>query len=86
MQLESDLAIRNTRKIIETGEVDAIFVGPADLSVSLGVDVGHEAVTSRVQTVAEVCTELSIPCGIAVGDPRLCCQTCKKWILIRLGE
>lgn len=69
VQLESDLAVRNTRKIIETGQVDAIFVGPADLSVSLGVDIGHEEVTTRVQTVLEVCTELSIPCGVAVGDP-----------------
>jgi 4-hydroxy-2-oxoheptanedioate aldolase len=69
VQLESDLAIRNTRRIIETGKVDAIFVGPADLSVSLGVGIGDEEVTTRVQNVLDVCTELSIPCGVAVGDP-----------------
>ncbi len=86
VQLESDLAIRNTRQIIETGQVDAIFVGPADLSVSLGVDIGHEEVTTRVQSVLEVCTELSIPCGGSRRRPGIRCQPCKKWILIRLGE
>jgi 4-hydroxy-2-oxoheptanedioate aldolase len=69
-QVESDLAVRNIPDILAAGAVDALFVGPADLSVSLGVSATSPELTSRIHRVVEHCRAAGVPCGTAIGaDP-----------------
>jgi 4-hydroxy-2-oxoheptanedioate aldolase len=69
-QIESELGVRAAAGMIQTGEVDALFVGPADLGVSLGVAADSALLAEHTATVLEVCVEGGVPCGIAIGaDP-----------------
>ncbi|MET7399352.1 aldolase/citrate lyase family protein [Dactylosporangium sp. NPDC005572] len=69
-QIESDAGVRSARAIAEGGRVDALFVGPADLSVSLGMPADSAEVVERIHHVVEQCKAASRPCGIAIGaDP-----------------
>ena len=69
-QIESDTGVQNSQAIAVDGKVDALFVGPADLSVSLGVSGEDPALTSRIRHVVDQCREASLPCGTAIGaDP-----------------
>ncbi len=69
-QVESDTAVQNAAALLDSGAVDALFVGPADLSVALGVGLTDPEVTTRIQHVVQQCRAASIPCGTAIGaDP-----------------
>lgn len=69
-QIESDAGVEAVPEILAQGHVDALFVGPADLSVSLGRPADHPDVTSRVQRVSDACRDAGRPCGTATGaDP-----------------
>lgn len=69
-QVESDLAVRNVPAVLAEGIVDALFVGPADLAVSLGVGAASSELTTRINQVVEECRAAGVPCGTAIGaDP-----------------
>lgn len=69
-QIESDAAVVAAGDMIGDGHIDALFVGPADLSVSLGRTADDPEVVDRMRTVARQCREASVPCGTAIGaDP-----------------
>lgn len=69
-QVESDLAVRNVPDVLAAGAVDALFVGPVDLAVSLGFGTNSSELTSRIDQVVEHCRAAGVPCGTAIGaDP-----------------
>lgn len=71
-QIESDAGVRAASEMATDGHVQALFVGPADLSVSLGMAADDVEVTRRIQQVADDCRTAGVPCGTAVGaDPEL---------------
>ena len=69
VQVETKEAVEDIDAILAVPGVDAALMGPADLSVSLGVqDVAHPLVTEYTQRVADAAKRLNLPCGTHVGD------------------
>lgn len=71
LQAESRQAIDNIAAIAATDGVDAILIGPYDLSASLGHigDVTHPDVQAAIDTVAAACETAGIQLGIFGVSP-----------------
>ncbi len=69
-QAEHIDAARNIGKIIAEPGVDAIFVGPFDLSASLNKpgNITDPEVQQAIERIRIACTTKPIPCGIIVRD------------------
>ncbi len=66
LQIEHADAIEALEDIAAVNGVDALFVGPYDLSASLGVsgDVDNSRVSTAIDRVAEVCRQVGLTAGI----------------------
>jgi 2-dehydro-3-deoxyglucarate aldolase len=66
VQAEHIDAVNNMEAIVQVPGLDAVFVGPYDLSASLGRlgDVNHPDVVSAIEHVTEVCKAAHLPLGI----------------------
>jgi 2-keto-3-deoxy-L-rhamnonate aldolase RhmA len=76
VQLETPQAVANLEAIAAVPGVDAIFLGPADLSGSMG-HVGqltHPAVMSLMADAAQRCKVLGMPVGTVGGTPEVVVQ------------
>jgi 4-hydroxy-2-oxoheptanedioate aldolase len=78
LQVETKQGVENLDKMLKVPGVDAVFVGPADLSQTLGIpgDTAHPEVQKYVARVFESCHKAGIPCGIHTYDH----ATCTNWI------
>jgi 2-dehydro-3-deoxyglucarate aldolase len=66
--IENETAIDNLDDILAVPELGFVFIGPADLSVSVGrpLETGSEAVQGRIERIVRRCTEADVPvAGIA---------------------
>ncbi|MBB5167834.1 HpcH/HpaI aldolase/citrate lyase family protein [Mycobacterium sp. AZCC_0083] len=56
--------------IVSTDDLTAVFVGTADLAVSMGYlhDLANPAVTQAVMRIATVCLEQQMPFGVFTGN------------------
>jgi len=73
VQLETPLALAHLEAIAGTEGVDALFVGPADLSAAMG-HVGeftHPAVMQAMADAARRCKALGKPIGTIGGTPEV---------------
>ena len=71
VQVESAEGVANVDELVAVDGVDVIFIGPTDLSHSLG-HVGnpsHPEVQTAMQRIAEVVTASDKALGIFVGAP-----------------
>jgi 2-keto-3-deoxy-L-rhamnonate aldolase RhmA len=76
VQLETPQACAQLDAIAAVDGVDAVFVGPADLSGAMG-HVGqatHPAVMDLMGKVAQRCIQLGMPCGTVGGTPEAVAQ------------
>jgi len=66
VQAESAEAVENIESIVGVPGLDAILVGPYDLSASMGLpgQVDHPDVKAAIQHVAEACFDAKMPIGI----------------------
>lgn len=66
VQVESREAVANIQAIAQVPGVNAVFLGPYDLTESLGIpgQFGHPAFLAAVSTVATSCRGLQVPLGI----------------------
>jgi 2-dehydro-3-deoxyglucarate aldolase/4-hydroxy-2-oxoheptanedioate aldolase len=73
VQIESVGALNEVDAIAATDGVDVLFVGPADLSHSLGVpgQFGHETYLAALDTVIAACRAHGKAPGILVYDPAI---------------
>jgi 2-keto-3-deoxy-L-rhamnonate aldolase RhmA len=71
VQIETLAALERLESIAAVPGVDSIFVGPADLSASMGHlgDMGHADVQAKLADAAKRCRTLGKPCGIVGGTP-----------------
>ena len=78
VQAESPRAIENVASIAATPGVDCIFVGPADLSVGLGIpgQVTHPKEIAAIDKVIDVCRQHDLIPGIHMSNV----ATLKGWI------
>jgi len=65
VQCEHARAVENIESIAAVDGLDAVFLGPYDLSASLGHpgDIGHPAVTEAIGRVTDVCQAAGMPLG-----------------------
>ena len=66
VQAESPEAVKNIESIVCVQGLDAVLVGPYDLSASMGLpgQVDHPDVKAAIQHVADVCQQAGMPIGI----------------------
>ena len=78
VQAETPQAIENLESIAATPGVDSIFVGPADLSVSMGIpgQVTHPREVEAIERVIEVSRQHHVIPGIHMSHV----ATLKEWI------
>jgi 2-keto-3-deoxy-L-rhamnonate aldolase RhmA len=78
VQAESPEAIENLEAIADVPGVDSIFVGPFDLSVSLGIPgkLQDPQEVAAIERVVEVCRQRGIVSGIMLFDK----EHTKDWI------
>ena len=78
VQAESPEAIGNLESIATTPGVDAIFVGPSDLSVNLGIPgkISHPDEVEAINKVVDVCQKHKIIPGIHMSN----LDMLKAWI------
>ncbi|MBP1988563.1 HpcH/HpaI aldolase family protein [Paenibacillus eucommiae] len=70
IQIEREKAIPELDKMLATGEVAGVIVGPFDLSVSLGIpgEFDHPQFLEAVQNVIRICDERKVSCGMFLGE------------------
>ena len=78
VQAESPQAIENLESIAATPGIDSIFVGPADLSVSMGIpgQLTHPREVEAITRVIAVCRQHDVIPGIHMSNV----ATLKEWI------
>ena len=71
IQIEHIDGVRNIDSILKTGGIGAIFIGPYDLSASMGFmgQPGHPEVRRSIDLVKQKCREANIDYGIFGGSP-----------------
>jgi len=73
VQIETLAALEQLPQIAAVPGVDSIFIGPSDLSASMGLlgDIGNAAVQEKLKHGAQLCRQLGKPCGIIGVTPEL---------------
>lgn len=73
LQLETPEALSRLPEIANVQGVDAVFIGPGDLSASMGHigNVRHPDVQTAITNGLKTAMELNMPCGIVGADPEL---------------
>src|SRR5271166_2393801 len=71
VQIETPTAFAQLEAIAAVPGVDSIFIGPADLTASMGYpgDMGNQAVQDKLRAGAQACKRLGKPCGIVGANP-----------------
>jgi 4-hydroxy-2-oxoheptanedioate aldolase len=77
-QLEGTEALRNVQSILGVQGIDIVFIGPYDLSKSLGVtgQVGHPLVLEKMTYLVELCSQNGLAAGTFVDT----LDSAEKWI------
>jgi len=70
-QIEHIRAVENLDEILQVGGLDAVIVGPYDLSASMGLTAqfDHENFQIAMNQIISLCEKYKIPCGDHVVDP-----------------
>jgi 4-hydroxy-2-oxoheptanedioate aldolase len=68
LQIESREGVENIDEIITVPGLGAIFIGPADLSLSYGVPGSHPDVVAAIDRVLQACLDHGVPCGITTNS------------------
>jgi 4-hydroxy-2-oxoheptanedioate aldolase len=73
VQLETPEAVERLPEIAAVDGVDAIFVGPGDLSAAMGHigNIAHPEVQALIAKAASDCRTLRIPVGIVGPNPEM---------------
>ncbi len=71
VQIETLEGLRNLDAIAHTDGVDAVFIGPADLSASMGLvgQMTHADVDKAISDAIAVLVDMGIPAGVMALDP-----------------
>lgn len=71
IQVESIEAVNNIEELLSFDQVDAVMIGPYDISGSLGVpgQLNHPDVLKASKKVIETCKKYGKSCGTQLNDP-----------------
>ena len=87
LKVESEVGIRDIDDLVGFDEVDGVMVGPADLSVDLGIpgQVRHERVLDAMRRVGESCKRRGIHYGVYLMSPddlEAALEAGARWIVL----
>jgi len=70
VQIETLEAVNNIEAIFKVDGIDGIFIGPGDLSASMGhlANPGHPDVQKKFREIVELCHKINAPVGILAGN------------------
>jgi 4-hydroxy-2-oxoheptanedioate aldolase len=69
IQIETPEGVENIDDIISVPGVSVIFIGPSDLSTSMGyANPAAPEVEAAIQTVLQACLDNDVPCAITTGQ------------------
>lgn len=73
VQIETLAAFGELEAIAAVPGVDSLFIGPSDLSASMGMlgDMGNRVVQEKLAAGAQACKRLGKPCGIIGFNPEM---------------
>lgn len=73
VQLETPQAVDRINEIAAVPGVDALFLGPGDLSAAMGYmgQIGHEAVQAKIAAVVQAAKHAGKPIGIVGPTPEM---------------
>ena len=73
VQIETLTAFAQIEAIASVPGVDSLFIGPSDLSASMGLlgDIGNPAVQEKLAAGAQACKRIGKPCGIIGFNPEM---------------
>jgi len=73
VQVETLAALDELEAIAKVPGVDTIFIGPVDLSASMGLlgDIGHADLQAKLAQAASTCRRHGKPCGIIAPNPEM---------------
>ena len=76
--IEGVEGINNLEEILSVAGIDVIFIGPYDLSQSLGIpgQVNHKLVIQKMEEVIKMCQKNNKAVGTFADDVK----TAKKWV------
>ena len=71
IQIEHIEGVKNIRELLEVEGVDAVLIGPYDLSASMGIpgDLEHPELAAAQQQILAACRESGVVAGIHVVKP-----------------
>jgi 2-keto-3-deoxy-L-rhamnonate aldolase RhmA len=88
VQIETEEAVANVESILSTEGIDAFFLGPMDLSYSLGLrgDTGDARLQTAIDTVMRAGKALGVPGGIWQGAGKSVSERIEEgWQMVALG-
>lgn len=70
-QIETDAGLANAEEIAAAPDLDAVLIGPYDLSGALGMpgDLDAPPVREAIARILAVCKGANLPCGIFAANP-----------------
>jgi len=73
LQIETAQAVDNIASIAKVAGVDSLFLGPSDLSASMGAlgNPNDERVQSKLKEAAAICRSLGISAGVLAPNPHV---------------
>lgn len=76
LQLEGEEAFKNLEDILNVNGIDILFIGPYDLSQSMGLlgQTSHPDVVARMKEIAVHAAERGIPVGVFADDSNSMCR------------
>jgi 4-hydroxy-2-oxoheptanedioate aldolase len=80
VQVETVTGIKNLKAIAQTEGVDGVFIGPADLSASMGLvgQMEHPDVDAAICDAIKALVEMGVPAGVMALNP----ETAKRYIAL----
>ncbi|WP_132057845.1 HpcH/HpaI aldolase family protein [Halorussus amylolyticus] len=87
--IESRTAVENLDEILRVPELGFAFVGPADLSISMGhpFEKDHPDVRDAIEAVREACLDADVPVGWVTNDTDDAADAIERgYRLLRLGD
>ena len=88
VMVENEAAMANLEDILAVPELGFVFIGPGDLSVSMGhlLDTGHPDVQTAIERVRDSCLDAGVPVGrIANGVDKATAAAENGYRIVRLG-
>lgn len=83
VQMESAEALRHAEAIAAVPGIDAVFLGPMDLTASMGRPFDSERITGPVADLEAVCVRAGIPLGTVIGaDPATTVSSAYRFLVL----